>query len=65
MFENELREHINQRAQVVTPNETVSGVLVAVTSTAVTVRTSQYLGYGDMEDVNVQLNTIAYVRFFV
>lgn len=65
MFENELRERIGQRSQVVTPSITHSGILTAVTNTQVTVRTSQYPGYGSTEDVSVLLQSIAYVRFFV
>ena len=64
MFENELRERVNQRCQVVTPNGTISGVLVGVTSTTVTVRVAQYPGYGGAEDVTVRIETISYVRFF-
>jgi hypothetical protein len=64
MFENELREHVGQRTQVVTPNSTLSGVLIAVTSASVTVRTTQP-DYGQTEDVIVPLSSIAYVRFFV
>ncbi|HZG58284.1 hypothetical protein [Paenibacillus sp.] len=65
MFENELRDHLNERAQVVTSAETISGVLVAVTESTATVRVAQYPGYGGAEDVTVRLETIAYVRFFV
>jgi len=65
MFENELRERLGQRAQVVTNAETISGVLVGVTSTTVTVSVAQYPGYGGAEDVTVGMGMIAYVRFFV
>lgn len=64
MFENVLRERIDQRAQVITPGETFSGVLVGVTATEVTVRVSQYPGYGGAEDVTVRMEAVAYVRFF-
>ncbi|WP_439116432.1 hypothetical protein [Paenibacillus antri] len=65
MFENELRARLNERVQVVTSAETVSGVLVGVASAAVTVRVAQYPGYGGAEDVTVRMDAIAYVRLFV
>jgi len=65
MFENELRERLGQRVQVVTAAETVSGILVGVASDAVAVRVAQYPGYGGAEDVTVRMDAIAYVRFFV
>lgn len=65
MFENELREHIGDRTQVVTPDETFTGILTAVGAGTVTVRTSPYPGYGEPDDVTVGIGSIAYVRFFV
>ena len=64
MFENELRERLNSRCQVVTPGGTYSGILVGVTSAMVTVRIPPYPGYGGGEDVMVSIGSIAYVRFF-
>lgn len=64
MFENELRSRLNQQAQVVTSADSVTGLLVGVTSSTVTIRVTQYPGYGGADDVIVRIETIAYVRFF-
>jgi|GEM_PF-2104787 len=65
MFIDELRERLNQQAQIVTAEENILGILVAVTESIVTIRTSSYPGYGGAEDVSVRVDAIAYVRFFV
>lgn len=64
MFDQELRNHIGQRVQVVTPTEIVSGILLSVTEGTLTVRTTEYPGYGDTEDVIINLSNVAYVRVF-
>lgn len=64
MFENELRQHLNASAEVVTNAGTFAGILVNVDAVRVTVRVPQYPGYGGAEDVTVDLISIAYVRIF-
>lgn len=65
MFVDVLRERIGSQCEVFTPNELVSGVLLAVTQEVAVVRTTSYPGYGGEEDVSVRLANIGYVRFFV
>ncbi len=65
MFENVLRARLNESAQIATATETISGILIGVTGSTVTVRVAQYPGYGGSEDITVRMDAIAYVRFFV
>jgi len=62
MFEDALRARVGQQVQIVTPMETISGILIAVTNGSVVVRTTN--GYGQTEDVAVPINAISYARFF-
>jgi hypothetical protein len=62
MLDQELRLYVGNEVQVVTPVEVVSGVLVAVSDSAVTVHAAQYPGYGGGEDIAIHLNSISYIR---
>lgn len=64
MFENELRQYVGMQVQVVTPGDSITGMLVSVSEGAVVLRTAQYPGYGGAEDVTVLIGTISYVRVF-
>lgn len=64
MFENELRQYAGMQVQVVTPVNSVTGIMISVTEGTVVVRVAQYPGYGGAEDVTVPLGTISYVRVF-
>lgn len=65
MFADQLRARIGFTCEVFTPNQVISGVLIAVTTDSAVVRTTSYPGYGGEEDVSARLASIGYVRFFV
>lgn len=64
MFDDQLRERIGLSCEVFTPEQVISGVLIAVTEDFAIVRTTSYPGYGGEEDVSARLANIGYVRFF-
>lgn len=61
-FQDRLRSFIGESVQVVTGFDVISGLLLGVTDTTVTVRAASTPGYGSGQTVVYQLDRITYVR---
>ncbi|CAM3392324.1 hypothetical protein PALU110988_20115 [Paenibacillus lupini] len=58
----ELQSLVNKEIQIASALETISGTLVSVDGTAVTLRTSEVFGYENGSYAIIQLRFISYIR---